>query len=253
MGDYFPSYESHESVYGLIPAPIVVPERPAMHRSRHDGEVDPGKFPMGVPKRNTGTFGPANKLSQPNPKVFLKKHVGEPVLPDPRKPAEPKTKLKAPLPNKNERPIMGLVSAKNYITANAVENILAQPKRLPPEPVPATMRADFGKVPGYLKTVRKQIDHEKAIVAEFNNRMAQQTQQASSTVKKMSEDERQDLIVALKARWKHVNAAYQKLSFTLDTPAKRTRKEKYEEQLVQIEKDIETLSRRVVLVAEDDY
>lgn len=253
MGDHYPTFESHESIYGLIPPRQIVPERPPMHRSKHVGSVDPAKFPMGVPRRDKGTFGPPNEQAKPNPKVFLKKHVGEPVLPDPKAPSRPKPKVKAPLPDKNDRPIMGLVSAKNYITANAVENILAQPKRPPPAPVPATMRADFGKVPGYLKTVKNQIHREKEIVAEFNNRMMAQTQQATSNVKKMTEGERQDLIVALKARWQHVNEQYQKLSFTLDTPAKRTRKENYEEQLVQIEKDIETLSRRVVLVAEDDY
>jgi hypothetical protein len=32
---------------------------------------------------------------------------------------------KADVPKKDEKPIMGLVSDKNYIVANAVENILA--------------------------------------------------------------------------------------------------------------------------------
>jgi hypothetical protein len=32
---------------------------------------------------------------------------------------------RAPVPKKDEKPIMGLVSDKNYIVANAVENILA--------------------------------------------------------------------------------------------------------------------------------
>lgn len=32
---------------------------------------------------------------------------------------------RAPVPKKDEKPIMGLVSDKNFIVANAVENILA--------------------------------------------------------------------------------------------------------------------------------
>jgi hypothetical protein len=72
-------------------------------------------------------------------------------------------------------------------------------------------------------------------------------------VRQLEEGERQQLISALKSKWQVVNEGYQKLSFTLDTPAKKTRKEKYEGELVQIEKDIETLSRRVVLVAEEEY
>lgn len=35
------------------------------------------------------------------------------------------TDRKQPVPKKDEKPIMGLVSDKNYIVANAVENILA--------------------------------------------------------------------------------------------------------------------------------
>lgn len=35
------------------------------------------------------------------------------------------TDRRAPVPKKDEKPIMGLVSDKNYIVANAVENILA--------------------------------------------------------------------------------------------------------------------------------
>jgi len=146
---------------------------------------------------------------------------------------------------------MGLVSAKNFVTANAVENILAQPKKVPEPATLATQKADFGKVPAYLQTVKSRIQQEKTIVAEFNNRMVQQ-QQSQSSVRKMSEEERQQLIAQLKSRWQHVNEQYQKMTFTLDTPAKRMRKEGYEEQLVQIEKDIETLSRRVVLVADDE-
>jgi hypothetical protein len=35
------------------------------------------------------------------------------------------TDRKAAIPKKDEKPIMGLVSDKNFIVANAVENILA--------------------------------------------------------------------------------------------------------------------------------
>jgi hypothetical protein len=41
-------------------------------------------------------------------------------------PTRTKPKLKVPLIKRDEKPIMGLVSAKNFVTANAVENILMQ-------------------------------------------------------------------------------------------------------------------------------
>ena len=47
------------------------------------------------------------------------------------------------------------------------------------------------------------------------------------------------------------NEGYQKLTFTLDTPAKKTRKEKYEAELAQLEKDIELLSRKTVVIVDE--
>mmetsp|Transcript_27518 Transcript_27518/g.46059 ORF Transcript_27518/g.46059 Transcript_27518/m.46059 type:complete len:247 (+) Transcript_27518:107-847(+) len=243
-------YANEESVYNLLPPQQMVPHKPPVHQSKYDGTVDPGKFTMGVPIRPMGTFGPAHGQRKPDPRSFTKKHQGEPILPDPRAPSIPKTKLKASLPPKNQPPVMGLVSAKNFITANAVENILAQPKKGPETPAMAMTQSGFGKVPRYLKTVKTKIAHERAIVEEFHQRMEQEHQ---SNVRQLEEGERQQLISALKSKWQVVNEGYQKLSFTLDTPAKKTRKEKYEGELVQIEKDIETLSRRVVLVAEEEY
>ena len=46
---------------------------------------------------------------------------------------------KAAIPGKDEKPIHGLVSDKNFIVANAVENILAAPK------LPANKEKDFLK------------------------------------------------------------------------------------------------------------
>lgn len=59
----------------------------------------------------------------------------------------------------------------------------------------------------------------------------------------MSQSERQALIGHLKVKWSSVNTAYQKISFTLDTPTKRKRKEVFEQQLADIEKDIKLLER----------
>jgi hypothetical protein len=57
---------------------------------------------------------------------------------------------RAAVPKKDEKPIMGLVSDKNYIVANAVENILAAPK-LPVNPDRDYLKKkNFGKVPQYI-------------------------------------------------------------------------------------------------------
>jgi len=49
-----------------------------------------------------------------------------------------------------------------------------------------------------------------------------------------------------------VNTAYQKLPFSLDTPAKMKRKETFEKQLTEIEKDVQLLEHgSTVLVLQD--
>ena len=74
---------------------------------------------------------------------------------------------KAAIPGKDEKPIHGLVSDKNFIVANAVENILAAPK------LPANKEKDFlkkqtyGKVPKYVTKIKTEIEDEYNLVREM--------------------------------------------------------------------------------------
>ncbi len=61
-----------------------------------------------------------------------------------------------PVPKKDEKPIMGLKSNKNFIVTNAVENILAAPKTMPDEKS-WTNKKDFGKTPEYLTRIKDSI------------------------------------------------------------------------------------------------
>jgi hypothetical protein len=54
---------------------------------------------------------------------------------------------KAPIPSKDDKPIMGLVSDKNFIVANAVENILAAPRLPENKNKDYLKKKNFGKVP----------------------------------------------------------------------------------------------------------
>lgn len=69
----------------------------------------------------------------------------------------------------------------------------------------------------------------------------------------MPEEHRQELLNHLKEKWERTNSQYQQLSFTLDTPAKQKRKESYEQQLQQIEKDIQKLQSKGAIYVADDY
>ena len=71
----------------------------------------------------------------------------------------------------------------------------------------------------------------------------------------MTDEERSELVTALKKKWDAVNSMYQQSSVlslaSLDTIGKVKRKEMYEAQLAQIEKDIEKLSKKQVYIADD--
>lgn len=73
----------------------------------------------------------------------------------------------------------------------------------------------------------------------------------------MTDEERTELVIALKKKWDAVNTMYQGSSVlslaSLDTIGKVKRKEMYEAQLAQIEKDIEKLSKKQVYIADDQY
>lgn len=55
---------------------------------------------------------------------------------------------------------MGLVSDKNFIVSNAVENILAAPKLPTNSDKDYLKKKNYGKVPKYLQTIKKEIEDE---------------------------------------------------------------------------------------------
>ena len=57
---------------------------------------------------------------------------------------------KVPVPNRDEKPIMGLVSDKNFIVSNAVENILAAPNLPSNKDKDYLKKKNYGRVPKYL-------------------------------------------------------------------------------------------------------
>ena len=143
---------------------------------------------------------------------------------------------------------MGLVTSKNFITANAVENILAVPKKPIDKNVDYINKPDYGKVPQYLDRVKSEIQEEYQYIKTMQD--ARLAEENDNGVRALSEDERLELLDKLKQKWEKTNKEYQVLSFTLDTAPKKARKERYEAELSQIEKDIEVMSRKNVFVAE---
>lgn len=210
-----------------------------------------------VPDKTGRTFGKQPGSHKPDPSNFVKtgqrndkvKTLSEVkrTQPDLLQPSTLRTKLKPGVPKKEEQPVMNLVTSKNFVVANAVETILAAPKRVSQGAKDYLNKEDYGKVPKYLKHIKSDIDAEYNYIASLQQAEEEANQ---SAVQGLGEDERFGLIEGLKARWEQVNTEYQAGTHItkLDTIGKIKRKEKYEAELSQIEKDIERLNRRNILV-----
>ena len=61
----------------------------------------------------------------------------------------------------------GLQTTKNFLVANAVENILAVPKKVDNEQPRYVSKKDYGVVPAYLDDVKAAIAEEKAVLREY--------------------------------------------------------------------------------------
>merc|ERR1712232_144925 len=108
------------------------------------------------------------------------------------------------------------------------------------------MGEDYGKVPKYLTHVKQDIEAEYEYIRQLEK---QREDMQKSHARPMDELERQELIQNLKAKWEAVNTEYQATTHLtkLDTIGKTKRKEGYEAELSQIEKDIEKLNRKNIV------
>merc|ERR1711959_155089 len=239
---------AEESIYCLIPPVIAPPPKPPLYRSAYPGVT-------AAERRPAATMGPL-KVTPPNPQNFLKSYTREDnKLPEPQKFEFTDAVDKKPtVPRRTDKPVMGLVTSKNFITCNAVENILAVPKKTDVRQVSYINKKGYGKVPQYLEKVKGEIQDEYNYIMQMQEAAAGEGEGeefAGGRTRMLSENERMEMLNGLKTNWDRINKAYQTLSFTLDTPAKKQRKEEFEAQLEQIVRDIERLSKRSVFVEDD--
>jgi len=265
-----------ESIYNIVPPPPLVKEKALKHVSKHDPELPPTASTFNtkgstvgaisnisgeaaaksVPDKAGRNFGKPPGACAPDPRKRMQASQANKVAtlaevrknnPDLLQPSQLKPKVRPDVPKKGDAPVMNLVSSKNFIAANAVEIILAAPKKGSDGARDYLSKQDFGKTPKYLNKVKADIDDEKAYI---QNLMLQQEEEESRKVRPMSEDERQSLITGLKTNWEAVNKEYQAMAHLtkLDTVGKIRRKEQMESKLTQIEKDIERLSKKNIII-----
>jgi len=141
-------------------------------------------------------------------------------------------------------------ASKNFISENALAVIMADARRPVRSELDYTKKADFGQTPAYLDKVKAEIAAEKAYIRRVMEAEAAAAHAHEPTVSVLPEEERLQLLHALKIKWETVNKMYQTTThmIVLDTMGKIRRKEQYENELQQIEKSIQKLSKQNVLI-----
>lgn len=125
----------------------------------------------------------------------------------------------------------------NWLTSN---NFNVAPKLPANKETDYLKKKSYGKTPGYLTKIKNEIQDEYNLVKEM-----QIEEQAERDRQKMlmPEEERQELISALKRKWEQLHLQYQRETHhrNLDTLGKKNRKENLEKEMDQVEADIKKL------------
>ncbi|KAH3840276.1 enkurin-like [Dreissena polymorpha] len=244
------------SIYNLIPQEEVKAQKQPRYISKFK---EPVKTEYVSNKADHRTMGQA-KVPVPTTDNFLKKHSKEPVLPNKNEFHYPDEERRRPkVPEKEDPPLMGLKTTKNFLTTNAVQNITSVPKK--PEKIYVDTRKgdknylepsglepvfihkkEYGSAPKYL--VRRKEEMQKA-QEEYNAYVAEHFRRGA--MQQISDSERQSILNGLKKNWEEIHDQYQGLSVVTDTAPKKNRKERMEAEMKQLERDIETIERHKVI------
>ncbi|XP_028822284.1 enkurin isoform X4 [Denticeps clupeoides] len=241
-----------ESIYNLIPREEVKDDKPPRYMSKFREQT---KLERQANKAASRTMGPA-KVEAPAPEKFLLKHSKEPRLPDKKPFSYPdNTARKAPLPVNTDPAGAGSSARKDFVKTNAMETIAATARR--PQPVYADTKTghknllensglvpkylkkkDFGQTPDYILQRREEARRAQQ---QFDRYVAEHVEQGS--MKQLSREEKDAILQGLKQKWAELNHQYQGLSVVTDTAPKKNRKERLEQEMKQLEKDIAVMER----------
>lgn len=155
---------------------------------------------------------------------------------------------KPAVPKRDEKPIHGLVSDKNFIVANAVENILAAPKLPQSKDQDYLKKKTYGKVPKYITKIKNEIEDEYNLVREMQ---IEEQQEKDRQKFLMPEAERQELIAALKKKWEVLHKQFQEkthYAMPLDTVGKKNRMDALTREMDSIEEDIKKLQKNYIFI-----
>ncbi|RLW11143.1 hypothetical protein DV515_00001435 [Chloebia gouldiae] len=198
------------------------------------------------------TMGPA-KVAVPTPNDFLQKRSKEPKLAPKKKEEDGKKLIPLSVPPRTYHPITRI--KKNFINKNAVAVITGEPKK-PRHFCVDTRQGDkyllepSGLFPKYIK--KKNYGVLPKYVTRRNEEMKREEEEYQASVleqlkmkamKALSEEERTNVLKALKKKWEEINHAYQGLPIITDTMYKKMHKEELETKLNQLEHDIAAIEK----------
>jgi len=154
---------------------------------------------------------------------------------------------------REEAPSRRRANNQNFVAQNAIAAITARPKRRGEGQVNYLKKPDFGKVPAYLDEVKKEQEAERDYVRQLVAQEEAAKRRTQPNMRLLPEEEREELLASLKQKWEAVNRQYQGMTHivSLDTIGKTRRKEEYEQQLQQLERSIEKLSKKYVFVHDE--
>lgn len=159
---------------------------------------------------------------------------------------------------KQNPPKYGTVTTCDFVITNTIENMLSKPDIK--ENIPKSnnnnninnigKHKQFGKIPKYLKSVKKRVQEEKDYIQNHLEKEKTQQEAEKNEVTLLDDKERVTLLNQMKDKWEKINFNYQQMThhMEIDLESKLKKKENYEKEMQQLETDINKLSQTYVFV-----
>ena len=269
---------SGESVYCLIEEQQSAASKSKMYRSKHSHQVPPSYSTFGTQgtsqvygnvaagtkdqmsvhpaKKGAGSFG-KSVVASVDPHNFLKKTnmgstgKGESQHQQHYSPATfkrgPEGEKKPAVPKREEKPVMGLSTDKNFVVANAVENILAVPKKQAAQETRAVDKNTYGRVPTYIQKTKAELQKQYALVDKFGA----SGKQVEDKFTQLSAGEVSELRAGLQKRWDILNKEFQTMGFNLETRTQKKRQETVEGELRALEAALAKVNKPNIFIYND--
>ena len=154
---------------------------------------------------------------------------------------------KPAIPTLADKPVMGLKTDKNFVVANAVENILAVSKKQGPQQKRAVEREDYGKVPDYINTIKSELASQYNLIDQHKASKAAEAERFHQ----LSAQEVHELRSGLQQRWDHLNKEFQTMGFSVETFTQKKRQEHVELELRCIEQALQKIRKSNIFVYDD--